>query len=166
MSIFVRAAEDRDLPAIAALYNHEIRTGTALWHTRERSEAEMAAWFAERRALGYAVITATIDDAFAGYGALGPFRPHDGYARTVEHSLYVGAERRRRGIGGALLAALEDESRRRGARVMVGGVEAENASSVALHCRAGFEIAGRLPDVGWKFGRWLTLLLLTKRLEG
>lgn len=152
------------------LYNAEARGGVALWNDQERTAEEMADWRRARDAAGHGVLVArgvgvVWGGAFLGYGALGPFRPHDGYAATTEHSIYVAPAARRRGVGRALLRALEAEARRAGRRVMVGGLEAENAASLALHFSEGFVETARMPDVGRKFGRWLTLVLLQKILD-
>ena len=48
---------------------------------------------------------------------------------------------------------------------MIGGIEASNAASLALHAGLGFVEAGRLREVGWKFGRWLDLVFVQKLLE-
>lgn len=158
-------AEAQDLAEITALFNHEIRTSLALWNTAERTEEEMRAWWEERVAGGYPVIVARLEGRFAGYGTFGPFRSHDGYRATVEHSLYTAPELRGRGIGKSLLAALELEARRQGRHVMVGGIEAGNGASIALHANYGFVETARMPEVGRKFDRWLTLVLMQKRLE-
>jgi phosphinothricin acetyltransferase len=34
-------------------------------------------------------------------------------------------------------------------------IDARNESSIALHQRLGFSLAGRLPQAGFKHGRWL-----------
>lgn len=166
-AVAIGPARATDVAAIRALYNHEIRTGVALWNTVERTDDEMTGWFEERRNGGFPVLVARdVDtDRFLGYGTFGSFRPHDGYRATVEHSLYVAVDARGRGVGGLLLRALEQEARAQGRRVMIGGVDARNVASIALHQRAGFEERARLPDVGWKFDRWLTLVLLHKLLE-
>lgn len=160
-------AAEADIAAIRALYNHEIREGVALWNTVERSEADMADWFEERRRGGFPVLVAQDEETgeFLGYGSFGPFRPHDGYRATVEHSLYVAVAARGRGVGRLLLDGLEREARAQERRVMIGGAEAGNAASIALHRRAGFLERARLPDVGRKFDRWLTLVLLHKVLD-
>ena len=49
---------------------------------------------------------------------------------------------------------------------MVACIEADNAPSMALHAQLGFTIAGRLMEVGAKFGRWLDLVLMQRRLDG
>ena len=163
--VCVAMAAMADLPEIRALYNSEIRDGVALWWARERTEAEMAAWMSGRLEAGFPVLTARSDDgAFLGFGAFGPFRGNDGYAATIEHSLYVDPAMRGRGVGGQLLDALEQSARAWGAHVMVGGIEAENAASIALHARRGFAETARMPEVGRKFDRWLTLVLMQKIL--
>jgi phosphinothricin acetyltransferase len=99
-----------------------------------------------------------------GYGSFGPFRPWPGYATTVEHSLYVDAGARRQGVGRLLLTALVDAAREGGYHVMIGGIDAGNAASLALHEQLGFERAGHLHRVARKFGGWLDLVLVEKRL--
>jgi phosphinothricin acetyltransferase len=99
-----------------------------------------------------------------GYGSFGEFRPFEGYRMTVEHSLYVLDEAQGRGIGRMLLAALIEEARRMGKRVMVGAIDGSNYASLALHETMGFEQTGRMPGVGEKFGKPLDLVLVQLRL--
>lgn len=164
--LWVGDAVAGDMSMITALYNAEIDDGVALWNTRRRTVEEMARWAAERAAGGYAVLSGRLDGRWAGFGATGPFRPHDGYAGVVEHSLYVAAAARRRGLGRALLAALIARAEAAGAHAMIGGLEAANHGSRRLHADAGFVEVGRLPDIGRKFQRPLTLVLMQKTLAG
>ncbi len=164
--VSVDDARDADLAPILAIYNREIREGVALWNAAERRLETMRALVAERRAGGFATIVARDPNgSVLGYGGYGPFRPHDGYAKTVEHSVYVRPEAARRGVGRRLLEALEARARAGGFHVMIGGLEAGNAASVALHRALGFEEVARLPEVGRKFDRWLTLVLMQKILD-
>ena len=126
----------------------------------------MAAWFADRTTGGFPVLVARdADGCVIGYASYGPFRPHDGYARSVEHSIYVAPDAQGRGIGRALLDALVTRARQAGLHVMIGGLEAGNTASLALHAKAGFVETARMPQVGAKFGRWLTLVFVQKLLD-
>ena len=164
-TLSVDPAERSDLPAILEIVNRETREGVALWSEREKTLEELASWFVERRAAGFPVLAARFGGSFAGYGTYGPFRPHEGYRDTVEHSVYVAPDLQGRGIGRALLEALEKNARGRGVHAMVGGLEAGNAASIALHRACGFVETARMPEVGVKFGRRLTLVLVQKILR-
>lgn len=84
---------------------------------------------------------------------------------TVEHSVYVAPEAQRRGVGRVLLDALIARATAEGLHVMVGGIDADNAASLALHRALGFEEAGRMGEVAAKFGHWLTLVFMQRRLD-
>ena len=160
----IRAASEADLPAILAIYNDAVGNTTAIWNETPVDLENRRAWFAARRKAGFAVLVAEEGGRVAGYGSFGDFRPFEGYRVTVEHSLYVASDARRRGHGAALLATLIDEARKLEKRAMIGGIDAENAVSIALHAKFGFDEVGRLPGVGIKFGRPLDLVLMQKNL--
>ncbi len=160
----IRDAATGDLSAISALYNHAVRETTAIWNETLSDPQERGRWMAERLAAGFPVLVAEADGEFAGYGTYGPFRPHEGYRDTVENSVYVTPELQGRGIGGALLDALIERARAQGRHVMVAGIEAGNAASIALHAARGFTETARMPEVGQKFGRRLDLVLMQKML--
>ena len=162
--MLVRDAREADLPAILAVTNAAILTTTALWTLTPQSMEQRRAWFEERRAAGFPVLVAENEGEVAGFGTYGSFRAWEGYAATVEHSVYVDARYRGQGAGRALVAALIERSRTAGLHAMVGGIEAENAVSLRLHDALGFVRAGVLPQVGRKFGRWLDLAFVVKLL--
>ncbi len=156
----IRDATGADLGHILAITNQAIAETTALWTITPATMAVRGAWMAERTAAGFPVIVAEADGVVAGFGSYGPFRPHDGYLHTVEHSLYVDPACQGQGHGRALLAALVARARGQGKHVMIGGIEAGNAASLALHRAAGFSDAGTLHEVGRKFDRWLDLTFM------
>jgi L-amino acid N-acyltransferase YncA len=160
----IRPAAENDLPAILAIYNDAVLNSTAIWNEAPSDLTTRRAWFDTRRAAGFPVLAAEEDGRVVGYGSFGDFRPFDGYRVTVEHSLYVAADARGRGHGSALLTVLMDEARAREKRIMVGGIDATNTPSIALHAKFGFVEVGRLPRVGEKFGRPLDLVLMQKNL--
>ncbi len=160
----VREATQADLPRILAITNQAIAETTALWTIAPATLETRGAWMTERLAAGFPVLVAEADGTVAGFGSFGPFRPHDGYLHTVEHSLYVDPAWQGRGLGGALLEALVARARALGKHAMVGGIEAGNAASTRLHERARFTAAGTLPQVGRKFDRWLDLTFMVRLL--
>jgi phosphinothricin acetyltransferase len=161
----VRDATEADLPAILAITNDAVASTTALWTLTPLTLAQRRAWFEERRAAGFPVLVAEGEaGAVAGFGSYGGFRAFEGYAATVEHSVYVDAAHRGRGAGRALVVALIERARAAGLHAMVGGIEAGNEASLRLHDALGFIRAGVLPQVGRKFGRWLDLAFVVKVL--
>lgn len=162
--LLIRTAAPSDLQSIVAITNEAITGGTALWTITPVTLEERAGWLARCDTAGLPVLVAEQDGAVAGFGSYGPFRPHEGYRLTVEHSLYVDPARRRTGTGRALLAALVGHAAEAGRHVMVGAIEAGNAASIALHEQAGFTRGPVLPEVGRKFDRWLDLLFMVRRL--
>ena len=124
----------------------------------------MSVWFAERRTGKYPILVAEADGSAIGYATYGPFRRGEGYAGTVEHTVYVARQARRRGVARALLEHLVARACAAGVRVMIGGVSGESDASIALHQALGFEEIARLPRIGRKFGRDLDLVLMALRL--
>jgi phosphinothricin acetyltransferase len=164
MTTIIRKATEADLSQILAIYNDAVAKTTAIWNDQPADLANRRAWFRARTAQGFPVLVAEEDALTVGYGTFGDFRPFDGYRFTVEHSVYVAEGVRRRGIASSLLAALEERARAMGKHVMVGGIAADNEASLKLHERLGFVETGRMPEVGFKFDRWLDLVLMQKKL--
>lgn len=160
----IRPASPDDLPAILAIYNHAVEHTTAIWNETLVTLEDRRAWMEARLAQGYPVLVADEGEGAIGYATFGDWRPHQGYRHTVEHSVYVAEGARRRGLAGQMMAALFEEARARDKHVMLGGIAADNEVSLALHRRLGFAETARMPEVGRKFGRWLTLVFMQKVL--
>ena len=160
MSAIVRPATWADLPAILAIYNDAVLHTTASYDLEPVSMASRAAWLAGHEERGEPVIVAELGGQVAGFGAYGPFRAKAGYRFTVEHSVYVVAERRGQGIGRLLLEPLIAHARNAGMHSMIAGVDAENQASLRLHRSCGFVEVAHFRQVGYKFGRWLDLVCL------
>lgn len=166
MTAIVRPATTADLPAILAIYNDAVVSTTAIWNDTVVDIDNRIAWFEARARQHYPVLVAELEGAVVGYGSFGDFRPFDGYRHSVEHSVYVAAEARRRGVASALLAALVERATAMGKHVMIAGIAADNAASIRLHRENGFVETGRLPEVGTKFGQWLDLVFMQRILGG
>jgi phosphinothricin acetyltransferase len=164
MSFIVRPATDADLPGILAIYNDAVARTTAIWNDDQVDMESRRAWMEARRRLGYPVLVADEGGTVLGYGALGEFRAFQGYRETVEDSLYVAEGARRRGVAAAILGELVVEGQRLRKHVMLAAITGENEASIRLHRKFGFADAGRLSEVGTKFGRWLDLVLMQRLL--
>ena len=149
---------DRHASAILGIFNDAIQHSTALYDYRPRPPESMAGWFKAKDDGGFPVIGVE-DEAgtLLGFASYGTFRAWPAYKYTVEHSIYVHKDHRGHGLGRTLMHALIAEARQRQVHVMVGGIDAANRGSIALHERLGFRHAGTLEQVGFKFGRWLDL---------
>ena len=135
-----------------------IVNSTALYDYQPRNADNMRSWFDAKRQGGYPVIG--IEDAageLLGFASYGAFRAYPAYKYTVEHSVYVRADQRGQGLGLQLMEAIIEEARLNDVHALVGAIDAANAGSIALHQRLGFQSVGLLPQVGFKFGRWLDL---------
>ena len=155
---FVDCTPERHGAAILALLNDAILHSTALYDYKPRSPESMQAWFAAKRAGGYPVVGLEgAEGELLGFASYGSFRAWPAYKYTVEHSVYVQAGQRGRGLALRLMRELIAKARQQDLHVMVGGIDVENAASIALHRRLGFAHAGTVRHAGYKFGRWLDL---------
>jgi len=148
----------RHAQAILAVFNDAILTSTALYDYQPRTPASMQAWFQAKQAGGFPVIGLESEAGeLMGFASYGVFRAYPANKYTVEHSVYVDARFRGRGLGEALLRVLVERARRNQVHVLVGGIDAANAGSIHLHEKLGFTHAGTIRQAGFKFGRWLDL---------
>lgn len=164
-AVEVRDAADGDMDMVAAIYAHHVRTGLASFEEIAPDPAEMA----ERRrgvlAQGLPYLVAVIDGAVCGFAYAAPYRARSAYRYAVEDSIYVAPDKAGRGIGFALLAALIPRCAAAGKRLMVAVIgDSANVASIGVHAKAGFRMAGVLPAVGYKLGRWVDSVLMVRPL--
>jgi phosphinothricin acetyltransferase len=163
--VTLRPATEADLGAIVAIYAHHVRSGTATFEIDPPDASEMTRRWRDVVDRGLPYLVATSGEEIVAYAYAGPYRPRPAYRFTVEDSIYVRADCAGQGIGSELLMALIAASESAGARQMVAVIgDAANTASIGLHASAGFEQAGVLRSVGWKFGRWLDVVLMQRTL--
>lgn len=160
----IRPAGAQDAAALARLWNPWI-TGTAItFNPTPKTGAEISALIATRQEAGHAFVVAEAEGRLLGFASYSQFRGGLGYARCMEHTVILAPQARGRGTGKALMAAIEDHARTAGAHQLIGGVSGENPEARAFHERIGFRLVATIPEAGFKFGRYMDLLLLAKRL--
>jgi phosphinothricin acetyltransferase len=126
----------------------------------EMTEERGKAWFDAKIGSGFPFIVARDASGIAGFGSFGEFRAWPCYRHSVEHSVHVRSDRRGQGVGRALVTELLARAAASSKHVMIAGIDADNAASIALHHSLGFRNVGNFQEVGFKFGRWLDLKFL------
>ena len=99
-----------------------------------------------------------------GFATYDQFRPGTGYLKTMEHTVIIDQQNRGQGVGKNLVKALESHAVNRGIISLIAGVSEENAAGISFHKSLGFQKISVLPKVGFKFGRFLDLVLMQKKL--
>ena len=152
-SITLRDAKLEDLPAILEIYNEAILNSTATFDLEPNSIDSRRTWFLKHN-MHYPLVIAEIDGKVAGYCCISPYAEKKGYARTVDLSVYVHKEYRRKGVATALMNEIISRARSLGYHAIVSSISSSNHESVSLHKKFGFEFCGCLRQLGYKFGEW------------
>lgn len=161
----VECNEERHAGQILAIFNEAIVNSTALYDYKPRAPESMVTWFATKRANGFPMVGMEDDSGkLLGFASYGTFRAFPAYKYTVEHSVYVEKDSRGLGLGRKLLEAIVARAEAQGMHLLVGAIDLDNAVSIALHKRLGFEHSGTIKQAAFKFGRWLDLAFLQKTL--
>ena len=154
--LIIRRAQPQDIPAMGAIYNYEVVHGTATFDLHEKPPADREAWYAAHNRDNHPLLVAEEDGRVTGYASLSPYRDKDAYASTVELSVYVHPDCRRRGIARALMAELLALARADArTHTVIAVITGGNEASIRLHEAFGFRHSGTLHAVGRKFGRYL-----------
>lgn len=156
----IRDAREADLNAINEIYNQVLLTSTAIYSDTPVTEEERRTWWHARRLQQYPVLVAAEDSLVLGFATFGDFRPWPGYRYTVEGTIHIREGVRRQGVGRVLLDSLVERARAAGKHTLLGGADAENTASLRFLEKYGFERVAHLREVGFKFGRFLDLVLL------
>ena len=164
MSPQIRLAADSDLVAINDIYNHYVLHSTCTYQEELESIESRRKWFADHDP-AHPVTVAVVADRVVGWGSLSRYHPRSAYRNTVEDSIYIDQQMHRRGIGSAILADLIARASASGHHTIIGGADAEQLASLALHARFGFEKIAHLREVGFKFGRWLDVIYMQLMLS-
>jgi L-amino acid N-acyltransferase len=162
----IRDTTENDIPAILDIYNEAVINTTAIYEYRPHTLEDRMAWFRKKLAEGYPVRVCLEGDIVAGYSTYGQFRSFPAYKYTIEHSIYVRKDYRRRQIGSLLLKDLVEIAGAKGCAAMIGVIDGANSNSILMHEKFGFVKAGTLHSVGYKFGRWLDIVFYEYKLKG
>jgi L-amino acid N-acyltransferase len=156
----IRDAVLEDFEQITAIYNEVLTNSTAIYSDRPATCQERIAWWRGRIENGFPVVIAAEGEQISGFATFGDFRAWPGYRFTVEGTVHIHANSRGLGVGTKLLDTIVARAREMGKHTMIAGVDSENTASLRFLERYGFARAGHLREVGYKFQRFLDLILL------
>lgn len=161
----IRACTAADLDAVQAIYAHHVGTGLGTFEEEPPAVVEMRQRFDALVALDFPYLIAEVDGQLAGFAYAGPFRPRAAYRHTCESSVYVAPGMQRRGAGRGLMLRLIADCQRVGQRQMLAVIgDSGNHASIGLHAALGFESVGVFKSVGFKFQRWVDVVLMQRAL--
>ncbi|KQP17939.1 GNAT family N-acetyltransferase [Pseudorhodoferax sp. Leaf267] len=161
----IRSSIDADVPAISAIYTHHVLHGTGTFEIDPPTVADMAARRADVLSKGLPYLVAEQDGQVLGFAYCNWFKPRPAYRFSAEDSIYLAADHSGRGLGRQLLGALAAQAEQVGVRKLIAVIgDSANGGSVGVHRAVGFTQVGVLKSCGWKFDRWLDVVLMEKPL--
>ena len=161
----IRPSREDDLSGITALYAHHVLHGTGTFETDPPTEAEMAARRADVLGRGLPHLVMTDGNRLLGFAYCQWFKPRPAYRFSAEDSIYLQPEASGKGLGRELLSALVTQAESAGIRKLIAVIgDSANAGSIGVHRSLGFAPVGVIQSCGWKFGRWLDIVLMEKPL--
>lgn len=154
----IRLAGREDVPALLDIYNYEVINGVATLDLNTRTLEEWYEWYDAHNKDNHPLIVGVEDGEITGYASLSEYRQKEAYKTTVELSIYVSPNHRKKGVGRALMAhILEMAKNDERTHCVVSVITAGNEASTKLHAEFGFTYCGTIPEVGAKFGRMLDI---------
>jgi L-amino acid N-acyltransferase YncA len=160
----IRPATADDAEAISRIYNQAVMNTTATFDTEPETVEARAKWLASHDDPRHPVLVAESDAGVVGWASLSTWSDRCAYAASVEASTYVDGAHLGRGIGAALSTRLLECGRAAGVHAVLARICTENQASIAMSVKLGFTEVGVLHQVGWKFGRWLDVMILERLL--
>ncbi|SDO25587.1 phosphinothricin acetyltransferase [Rhodoferax sp. OV413] len=159
----IRPTRDEDMSAVAAIYTHHVLHGTGTFETTPPSNEEMAGRRADVLAKGLPYLVLEDAGVIQGFAYCNWFKPRPAYRFSAEDSVYLAPNTGGKGLGRILLAELMTQAERAGVRKLIAVIgDSANAGSIGVHRSLGFHQVGVLSACGWKFGRWLDVVLMEK----
>ena len=161
----IRPSTDTDIPAITAIYAHHVLHGTGTFETDPPSEQDMAARRSDVLSKNLPYLVVEDETGVLGFAYCNWFKPRPAYRYSAEDSIYLAPSARGKGLGKLLLTELMAQAERRGVRKLIAVIgDSANQGSVGLHKVCGFNHVGLLANCGWKFDRWLDVVLMDKTI--
>lgn len=160
MSFSTRTYQESDAPAILEIINNSILHTSHNYDYEAKTLEDIQRLFTEKLKDGFPILVGEINGEVGGYATFGKFRAKPGYNKTIEHSIYLNEKAQGKGLGSKMMEELIQIATIQGYHVMIAGMDSENSGSYRFHTRFGFKEVARMPEVGFKFGKWQTLVFM------
>ncbi|MEU3403508.1 N-acetyltransferase family protein [Streptomyces sp. NPDC006670] len=162
----VRPGVEGDLEELTRIYNHYVVETPITFDVEPLTVDQRRPWLLAHPDSGpHRLLVAEEGGKLLGYATSSAFRPKAAYATTVETTVYVAPEHVGRGVGGLLYASLFEVLEQEDVHLALAGITMPNEASQRLHERFGFRPAGRLEQVGRKFGTFWDVAWFQKHLS-
>jgi phosphinothricin acetyltransferase len=161
----IRASQLEDIPAITAIYGHHVLHGTGSFETEPPSQSDMVSRRADVLAKGLPHLVMARGETVLGFAYCNWFKPRPAYRFSAEDSIYLAPDAHGQGLGRALLVELTAQAEKAGVRKLIAVIgDSANSGSIGVHRSVGFAHVGILKSCGWKFDRWLDVVMMDKAL--
>jgi phosphinothricin acetyltransferase len=161
----IRPSQSIDVAQITVIYQHHVLHGTGTFEVEPPTEADMAQRRADVLSKDLPYLVAVNGTQVLGFAYCNWFKPRPAYRFSAEDSIYLAPEAIGSGLGRAMLAELCSQAERAGVRKLIAVIgDSNNLGSIGVHRSAGFQHVGTLSACGWKFERWLDVVLMDKAL--
>lgn len=154
----IRPMTLQDIEKVLEIFNDAIINTTAAYHTEPQTLEEKIQWFNDKQEANDPMFVYEENGEVIGFVTYSRFRPYEGYKYSMEHSIYVDNNHHGKGIGKQLLQKIIEEAKNRGVKTLIAVIDSKNIGSIKMHEKFGFYFAGKLKNVGFKFGKWLDIV--------
>lgn len=162
----IREMKETDLGEVLEIYNDAILHTTAVYDYHAHSLEDRKAWYDQKVESRYPLFVFEEDGKVFGFATYGSFRAWPAYKYSIEHSVYVHKEARKKGIGTQLLKVLIERAEEEGYATLIAGIDSTNKGSIFIHEKLGFTYSGTIKKAGYKFEKWLDLAFYQLELAG
>lgn len=163
--MLIRPSIETDLPHITAIYAHHVLTGTGTFETEPPTVEEMTRRRADVLAKGLPYLVLEDGQQIQGFAYCNWFKPRPAYRFSAEDSIYLAPDCGGKGKGTLLLRELMAQAERAGVRQLIAVIgDSANAGSIGVHTKCGYRHTGVMQACGWKFDRWLDVVIMQASL--
>ena len=161
----IRKALITDIEAITNIYNESVLTTTASMDIEPATLNERKNWFLDHTEKQPIIIYELEEKGIVGWASISAWSQKKGYSLTAEVSVYVLKQEHGKGLGKKLLLALIQKAQELEYHSLVARIASDNTISLKLHEQLGFKEIGLMKEFGFKFGRFVDIIIMQKFLS-